>query len=152
MILKYLHIALVFSGIVTVVGTEVILHLIARTGDPSAIRTAFRAARRVPIVGSVLFFAGVAFGAAAGFVNGYNMLAPWLLATYALVLAVLAAGLTVSEPWTRRVESLATASADGPASPELHSALHARAPYIVMWMSVAVDFTIVALMVFKPGA
>jgi hypothetical protein len=100
----------------------------------------------------LLFAGGVVFGATAGIVNGYNMLAPWLLATYALVLAVFAGGILVTDPWTRHVESMATASADGPASPELHSAVHARAPYIVMWMSVAVDFTIVALMVFKPGA
>jgi apolipoprotein N-acyltransferase len=152
MILKYAHIALIFSGIAAIYGTEILLHRIGRSGDTRSIRTAFAVARPVATFGPALFWVGVAFGAAAGVVNGYNMLAPWLLTTYVLVAILLVAGVTITVPWMGRVGSLSAAAPDGPASAELSAALHDRRVNALMYASILVDFAIVALMVFKPGA
>ena len=152
MVLKFLHIALIFSGIVLIYGTEILLHRIGASGDTGAIRTAFRIARPIAMAGPAVFWTGIAFGVAAAIVNGYDLLAPWLLASYGLVAALLLAGVTITVPWMGRVTSLSAAAPDGPISGELSSALHDRSVTLVLYASIVVDFAIVALMVFKPGA
>ena len=152
MVLKFLHIAFIFGGISLIYGTEILLHRIGRSGDTGAIRTAFGMAKPVATAGPAVFWIGVAFGLTAGVVNGYNLLAPWLLATYGLVAVLLVAGVTITVPWMKRVGALAAAAPDGPASPELTTALHDRSVMVVMYASIIVDVAILALMIFKPGA
>jgi len=152
MLLKFLHIAFIFSGIALIYGTEFVLHRIGRSGDTRAIRTAFAMAKPVGSVGPAIFWVGVAFGLSAAVVNGYNLLAPWLLATYVLVGVLLVAGLTITVPWMNRVGALSAAAPDGTATPELDAALHDRRVSGLMWASIVVDVVIVALMVFKPMA
>jgi hypothetical protein len=152
MLLKFLHIGFIFSGIALIYGTEILLHRIGRSGDTRSIRTAFGMAKPVATVGPAIFWVGVGFGITAGVVNGYDLLASWLLATYVLVAILLVAGLTITVPWMNRVAALAAAAADGPASPELAAALHDGRATALMWASIVVDVVIVALMVFKPGS
>ena len=152
MVLKFLHIAFIFGGITLVYGTEILLHRISRSGDTRAIRTAFAMAKPVATVGPVIFWIGVAFGLTAAIVNGYNLLAPWLVATYALIATILVAALRITVPWLNRVGALAASAPDGPASPELTTALHDRSVTVLLYLSLVVDVAIVALMVFKPGA
>jgi hypothetical protein len=151
-VLKFLHIAFIFGGITLVYGAEILLHRIGRSGDTRTIRTAFQMAKPVATVGPAIFWIGVAFGLTAAVVNGYNLLAPWLLAAYALVATLLVAGRTITVPWLNRVGTLAAAAPDGPASPELSAALHDRSATVLVYVSLVVDVAIVALMVFKPGA
>lgn len=151
MILKFLHIALIFSGIALMYGTEVVLHRIARTGDTRAIRTAFATARTVTMIAPAVFWIGVAFGLAAGIFNGYNLLAPWLLATYVLVGTLFAIGIGITVPWMNRVGALAATAPDGPAGGALSALLHSPTTTRVLYASIVIDVVIVALMVFKPG-
>lgn len=152
MLLKFLHIAFIFGGITLIYGTEILLHRIGRSGDTRSIRTAFAMAKPVAMVAPAIFWVGVAFGITAGVVNGYNLLAPWLLATYVLVALLLVAGLTITVPWMNRVGALAAAAPDGAPSPELTGALHDGRVTALMWASIVVDFAILGLMVFKPGS
>ena len=152
MLLKFLHIAFIFSSIALVYGTEVLLHRISRSGDTRTIRTVFGMAKPIGTIAPIIFMVGVAFGLTAGIVNGYNLLAPWLLATYVLVATLMVAGLTITVPWMNRVGALSAAAPDGPASGELSAALHDDRASVLMWVSIVVDVVIVALMVFKPGA
>ena len=151
-ILKFLHIAFVFSGIALIYGTEFLLHRIGRSNDTQSIRTAFGMAKPIATVAPAVFWVGVGFGIAAGILNGYNLLAPWLLATYVLVAILLVGGLTITVPWMNRVGTLAAAAPDGPAPAELTAVLHDGRVTTLMWASIVVDVAIVALMVFKPGA
>ncbi len=152
MLLKFLHIAFIFSSIALVYGTEILLHRISRSGDTRTIRTVFGMARPIGTIAPIIFMVGVGFGLTAGVVNGYNLLAPWLLATYVLVAALMAAGLRITVPWMNRVGELAAAAPDGPASGELMAILHDRRAALLTWVSIVIDLLIVALMVFKPGA
>lgn len=152
MVLKFLHIAFIFGGITMIYGTEILLHRIGRSGDTRAIRTAFAMAKPVATIGPAVFWVGIGFGVTAGVVNGYNLLAPWLLATYVLVATLMALGLTISVPWMNRVGALAASAPDGPASPELSAALHERSATVLLFVFLVVDVAILALMVFKPGA
>jgi hypothetical protein len=152
MVFKFLHIAFIFSAIALVYGTEFILHRIGRSGDTRAIRTAFQITKPVGTLGPVMFSIGIVFGITAGLVNGYNLLAPWLLATYVLVAVIMAAGLTITVPWMNRVGALSAAAPDGAPTAELEAALHDQRVSGLMWASIVVDVVIVALMVFKPGA
>jgi O-antigen ligase len=152
MVLKFLHIAFIFGGIALIYGTEIVLHRIGRSGDTRTIRTAFATARPLANLGPAVLWVGIAFGLTAGIVNGYSLLAPWLLASYTLVAALLVTGLTITVPWMNRVGTLAAASPDGAPTPELVGALHDPRVSAVMWGSIVVDVAIVALMVFKPMA
>ena len=152
MLLKFLHIGFIFSGIGLVYGTELLLHRISRSADTRTIRNVFSMAKPIGTIAPAIFWVGIAFGLTAGVVNGYNMLAPWLLATYVLVGALMAAGLSITVPWMKRVGALAAAAPDGPASDELMAALHDKRTTNLMWASIVADVVILALMVFKPGA
>ena len=152
MLFKFLHIAFIFGAITLVYDTEFILHRIARSGDMGAIRTAFHITKPVGTVAPVIFLIGIAFGLTAGVVNGYNLLAPWLLATYVLVAVIMAAGLTITVPWMNRVGTLSAAAPDGAPTAELEAALDDPRVSRLMWASIVVDVDVVALMVFKPGA
>lgn len=45
--LKFLHVAFMFLGTAPAVGPAALLYLLARSGDPAAIRRTFRLAERV---------------------------------------------------------------------------------------------------------
>lgn len=152
MLLKFLHIALIFSGIALIYGTEIVLHRIGKTDDTRAVRTAFATARPVAMIAPVMFWLGVGAGLAAAIVNGHDLLAPWLLASYFLVGALFAAGMAITVPWMNRVGALSAAAADGPTPPELRELLHSPTATRLLYASIAVDVAILALMVFKPGA
>lgn len=152
MVLKFLHIALVFSGIALMYGTEVVLHRIGRTGDTRAIRTAFATVRPLTMMAPAIFWIGVAFGLAAGIVNGYDLLAPWLITAYVLVAILFGLGIGVTVPWMNRIGALAASAPDGPATPELSEVLHRPMVTRLLYLSVVIDVVIVGLMVFKPGA
>lgn len=152
MVLKLAHIVLIFSGLALIYGTQLVLYRIARSGDAKAIRTAFQTAKPLSSLGPAIFLVGVAFGVAAGVLNGWNLLAPWLVAAYVLVAALMAGGITITMPWMNRV-SVAAASVDGHGSPTgLGDVLRDRRAVGLMYASAAADVCIVALMVFKPGA
>lgn len=149
-IFKYLHLLTMFSAVGAVVGTEMLLHRVARSGDVRVIRTAFSLARPMNAIAPVLFLLGVAFGFIDAITRGFNLFAPWLLIAYVLFVVMLALGSAVQGKWVDRIAAAASSSEDGSPSPELQRVIHDRAAVIAMYVSWLLLAGIIFVMVVKP--
>ena len=150
-VVKFLHIAMMFMAVAGSVFPEVFLHLIANTREPRAIATAAHVAERIGKVLPVFFIGGIIFGLLAVWTGQMNFTAPWLVATYVLVISAFAVGTLFSDPWVARLRTAAVASGDA-ATPELAGVVdEPRAKMASAWL-MAVMVVIISLMVFKPGS
>ena len=149
-IFKFLHLLAMFSAVGAVVGTEVLLHRVARSGDVRAIRTAFALAKPMNVAAPVLFLLGVAFGLLDAITRGFNLFAPWLLIAYALFVVMFALGGSVQGRWVDRIASAAASSDDVTPSDDLQRVVHDRPAAVAMYVSWLLLAGIVFTMVAKP--
>ena len=84
---KYAHVGTMFAAATIQVGADIYFLKVAREGDArTTARLGHAIRRRGPITGPILEI-GVVFGLITAVLGGFNLLAPWLLASY-VVLAV----------------------------------------------------------------
>lgn len=148
-IFVFLHVLTMFSAVALSGGGEILLMQIARTRNPSAIRTAFEVHNRLVRFIPVVFLIGLAFGVIAIFVNGFNPFAPWLLFAYPLFVAGILTGAIGIGPWADGVRAAAASSGDT-TSAEMEAAIanpRGRYAQIAFWLVTA---AIVFVMVVKP--
>jgi len=101
-VLKFLHIAFMFLGTALAVGPAVLLYLIARSGEPTAIRRPFAVAERVFQVSAASYGLGIVFGVIAAVVGALDLRASWLVTAYVLV-ALLGVHVGLFDGWRKRV-------------------------------------------------
>jgi predicted integral membrane protein DUF2269 len=147
-LLKFAHIGTMFLAVGVAVGTEVMAHRVANTGDTGAIRTYFAQAQRVMTLVPVLYVGGFALGVAAGLSGAFNMFAPWLILAYALFFLTFLLHRFIGAPWFERMTRLS--AQDGGLSPELEAAIHDRAAGWLFWYTIAMIIGFVFIMVVKP--
>ena len=124
----------------------------ARSGDVRTARLVFTMGKSLSLIGFALFGVGLVGGIAALITGGWAGTAPWLLATYALLVAVGVLDGGLLGPWRKRVErALASAEAASLPSPELHALLCSARPVSYAWLATAAFVAVVALMVLKPS-
>jgi Predicted integral membrane protein (DUF2269) len=150
LILKFAHIGTMFMAVGVAVGTEVMAHRVANTGDVAAIRTYFAQARPIMILIPVLYVSGLVLGIAAGLLGAFDMLAPWLLLAYGLFFLTFLLHRFIGAPWFERMTWLSTQVPDGGASAELDAAIHDRAAGWLFWYTIAMIIGFVFIMVVKP--
>jgi hypothetical protein len=149
-IFKFLHILSMFSAAGVVVGTEVLLHRIARSGDVRAMRTAFTLAKPINVLAPALFLTGVMFGVLDGVTRGFDLFAPWLLIAYGLFITMFVIGGAVQGRWIDRMVAAVASSGDGVPSPELDRVIHDRVATGAMFVSWLLLVGIIFTMVTKP--
>jgi uncharacterized membrane protein len=144
----FLHILSMFAAVTVVVGTEWWATYAVRRRDAGALRAYFRVAPQAEKVGTILFLLGIVFGLIAAVVIGWNLLVPWLLLTYVLVVVTIAVGFA-TVPYLKRVE--AALPQDGDASTAEFEAITSSPTTLVASAIGAIAVAaIVALMVYKP--
>lgn len=148
LILKFLHVGSMFMATALAVGPSVMLYLIARNGEPGAIRRAFGFATPVFRIGGGAYGLGILFGIAAALTGTIDLTARWLVAAYVLVGILIATNL-VFERWTRRVEHSLEAGS-GPQS-DLKAVTGERAPVYTIGAMIVLTLLIVFVMVVKPN-
>ncbi len=90
-------------------------------------------------------------GAVTAIVGGFNLLAPWLLLTYGLIIAMVVLGAGVESPILERMARKAEEEADAPEpSPELRRMMADKRPLILVAISVLLWFAVIYTMVVKP--
>jgi hypothetical protein len=149
-VFKYLHILAMFSAVASVVGTEVLLHRVARSGDLRAIRAAFSLAKPMNLIAPVLFLLGVAFGFLDAITRGFDLFAPWLLIAYVLFVAMFVLGGTVQGRWIERIVAAAASSEGASPSADLQRVIHDRSAAAAMYVSWLLLAAIIFSMVMKP--
>ncbi len=150
-IFKYLHILTMFSAVGTVIGTEVLLHRVARSGDVRAIRAAFSLAKPMNRIAPVLFLLGVAFGFIDAITRGFDLFAPWLLIAYVLFVAMFVLGGAVQGRWIERIVAAAASSEGANSSADLQRVIHDRRAAVAMYVSWLLLAGIIFTMVAKPS-
>ena len=149
----FLHIAAMFGAVMVTAGGALMATWAIRRRDLEALRTYFRMAPRIDVLGGLLFLAGIVLGVINALVIGWDLLASWLIAAYVLVVLIIIVG-GVMGPYLARVKA-ALAASDELDRDQVSEGLEAQLsrPNATIG-SVALILLIVAViydMVFKPG-
>ena len=105
--LKFLHIGLLFSSFALIWATDLLFFQAARRQDVAGLATIARYGRRLIPIAIAVFFIGIGFGVLTGLVGGFNLLAPWLLLAYGLVVVMMVLGAFIETPIFERMASRA---------------------------------------------
>ena len=151
MILKFLHIGIMFAAVALSVGGELILARAAATRNVVAIRTVFLAAAPVMRWVPIVFGLGALVGLIAALVGAFNPLAPWLIAAYVLFAIAAVIGARIGA-WARRTGMAAGQSPEDAPSAELAAAIDDPQAQILRYVNWAIIVIFIVLMVWKPGA
>jgi hypothetical protein len=139
-----------FFAVAAALFGEIGVQAVARRGDVLGLRALAPTLEMLGKSVPVLFIAGLIFGLLAAWTGQFNLLAPWLLISYALFAFAMALGSLVTEPWTKRVTEAAFVSPSDAPSAELRAAMaDRRGPLSAAALVVAI-VAFVFVMVFKP--
>ena len=116
---KFLHIAFMFGAVALLVGGGVINERVQKGKDVRAIRGVIAAEGRVAPVAGILMVGGIIFGFVTAIAGGFDLLAPWLLIAYGLVLAIILMGALYHGPHGKKLEEAAAESPDDQPSSRL---------------------------------
>ncbi len=89
------------------------------------------------------------FGIVAALTGQMNLLAPWLLLSYAAFIGATLIGLFVTDPWVSRLEAAAASSGAG-TSDALRAVIADPTARVATWTLMALIAILVFLMVVKP--
>lgn len=150
LILKAVHVVLVLAALALALGPEVLIFLAARSGNARNIRFLVDLAAPLTKLAPVTFVLALAAGLTMAVRGGYDLLAPWLVASYLLFALALVVDVALHIPWVTRLRAAASASGDEP-SAELSSALADRRGLVSLCVGPTVFVIITVLMVVKPA-
>jgi hypothetical protein len=148
--LKFLHIAAMFCAVGASIGTDIMAHRVATTGDVRSIRTFFAQARQLVLLMPILFLTGLVLGLLTAWSGALNLFAPWLVIAYVLFALTLALHATIGARWFRRMDELAVASPDDHASAQLLAVARSPSARYLTWYTITMIVFFVFLMVTKP--
>lgn len=146
----FLHIFFVLVAFGLTTGVGVVMAAVGRSADPRAIRIAVKAGLPMTMGGGIFLLLSAVFGFWAAGEMSIPPNAPWLIAAYIMVLALLLLGFLVFAPWQRRLLQASAACADDRPSPELVAVANAKAPAIAGPISGILWLLLVYVMVAKP--
>jgi hypothetical protein len=116
---KFLHIAFMFGVVAIFVGGGVVNGLVQRGRDVRAIRAVAHVEKRLQPVAGPMFLLGLVSGFLAGWAGGFDLLRPWLLISYGLVIAIFLVAVFYHAPQERKLEAAIANSSDDVPSADL---------------------------------
>ncbi len=148
-VLMFFHVGSMFLATALAVGPSTMLFLTARSRDRGAIKRTFGFATPVFRLGGLAYGIGILFGVLTAMSGSIDLTAPWLVASYTLIILLVATNL-VFERWTRRVE--AAAAGDVEARGPLEAVLREPTALLSLAGMILITLAIVFVMVVKPDA
>ena len=124
MVWVYLHIITLFAAVGVGLGSELILHRAAGTGDVRSIRTAFGLAKPLGPVTAALFTLGGILGFVAVSVRTIGFFESWLVQSYVVFGVAFVLGGAIQAPWIGKVQQAAESSPDDAPSDQLQRLLN----------------------------
>jgi uncharacterized membrane protein len=146
---KLVHILAMFGAFGLVLTPLFVFGYVGRRGDLAAVAGVLQARKRLSRAAVPLFLLGLVAGWATMTIAGLPVAAPWLVATYALIVLYGVWDALVVTPWERRLER-ALAADDKTDEGTLLALARSRRPSVGAWGGVAAVVAIEALMVLKP--
>jgi hypothetical protein len=147
---KYLHVVAMFFAVALAVSTELVVRRVATSGDVRGIRATVPRVRPLGNIATIFFLSGVAFGIVAELTGQINLLAPWLILSYAAFVGATLIGMLVTDPWAARLEAAAVASQDDTPSEALRTVIADPLARAGTWALIVLIATLLFLMVVKP--
>jgi hypothetical protein len=145
-LLLALHILLFVFSFAFTAGAGMLGGRIARTGDARTIHNYFSAVRPFSIAGGIGWILTGVVGGALAAAYGLDMMAPWLLGSYAAFTVLILVGFLLHSPWQAKVIAASAAP-----SAELQSLLNAPSHKIASALSALSILALVFLMTVRPG-
>ncbi len=100
-----------FMGVALAIGPASMVFLLARSGEPFAVRRTFTLAAQLFQISTACYGLGIAFGIYAGLSDSLDLTAHWLITAYILV-ALLGLHGILFDRWTKRTESAMAVGGD----------------------------------------
>lgn len=145
-LLLSLHILLFVFSFAFTAGIGILGDKIARGRDAKTIHAFFSAAQPLAMTGGVGWILTALTGAALAASYGWDLTAPWLLASYGAFAVLILVGFLMHAPWHRQV--IAASQKPGP---ELDQLLRAPSHRIASMLSALSILALIILMTARPG-
>ena len=147
-LLKFLHVAAVIGVFSIQVASDLYFQRVARSGSTEAVARLGTAIRRRGPIEATIFEIAVVLGILTAIFGGFDLLAPWLVASYAIiVVSVVFALRYTAAPFSAILDAAAAGDAAA-----MERAVNARARRIALAGTLILYASLVFLMVVKPGA
>jgi uncharacterized membrane protein len=118
LLLVFVHIALMFTAVALAYGGVVFFLVALRNRNyPNVIAIASGSKTMERLIPPMFGLAGI-FGVVAAIVNGYNLLAPWLIIAYVLFVVLTVIGALSTGPTIKRIGDALAAAPAGEPTPE----------------------------------
>jgi uncharacterized membrane protein len=140
------HILLFVFSFAFTTGIGILGDKIARGGDAKTIHAYFSAARPLSMTGGIGWILTAVSGAALASAYGWDLMAPWLLASYGAFAVLILTGFLMHAPWMDKV--IAASATPGPELAQLLRAPSHRMASILSALSV---LALIFLMTARPG-
>ena len=141
-----LHILLFVFSFAFTAGISILTEKVAGGRDAKTIHAVFSAARPLAMSGGIGWILTAITGAMLASAYGWDMTAPWLLASYAAFAVLILVGFAMHAPWQAKV--IAASAAPGP---ELDRLLRAPSHRIASILSALSVLVLIYLMTARPG-
>jgi Predicted integral membrane protein (DUF2269) len=142
------HVFLTTLGFGFAIALDFVMAAVAASRNPNTIRFVYEAVARYSRLIGPLFGVGILLGFGLAHERHDNLVQPWLLVTYVLVLFVAFFGMGVGRRRYGRVLAAARA-AENTITPELERAISGATP-LVAFVMLALMAALVAVMFLKP--
>lgn len=150
LIFKVLHVSAILLGIGFSLGTEILMHRIARSKEVPVIRAGFSLAAPLLKAAPAMYMLGLVMGLLTVWAGGFSFAAPWLVMSYAIFLLMIFLNLRFRGPWVQRVLKSARESSNLAPSEALRATLSDRRGEIHMYVAPVATLAQVFLMIVKP--
>ena len=149
-IFVFLHVLTMFVAVAMAYGPAALMVVASRRRDVRALRAITATSNRLGPVVAMAFMLGLVFGIIAIFVHGFDPLQGWLIIAYILFALSLVMTLMFTNPWLRKVQAAAEASADEQISPELEGLVNSVRNQVLLAVDALLIVLLIADMVLKP--
>jgi uncharacterized membrane protein len=147
LVFKLLHVMAAATAVAIVVGSDFYFQRVVMNENPAVVAGVGRQIRRRNAIEGPIIEITILFGIGSALTGNFNLFAPWLLATYVILIVGTIVVFRLGAPaFTRIVEAADRGDLD-----EARRIARSRARHVSMAVSAGMLFGVIALMVIKPG-
>ena len=150
LIVRSTHVTAMLLTVVLTLATEPLVLTAARVRSIEQVEWLYRLSRRLQQLSQLTTLIGLLAGITLVVLVGWSPFAPWLVATYGLLVLMRIVG-RVGNEWRRRLEGALRLDEGGAALADVRSVLVDRRALLARLAVIAIFFTIIMLMEEKPS-